>query len=291
MAWFFFSLISALSVTGETLVEKGVVRHHNPALFASVAGVLGGLLTVPFIFIVHWNHMSAFVYLWLCLCGTVTGLAFFASIRSLRHIQVSISAPLFTLTPLIGTLLGVVALSEYLRSGQYIGMALLVVGSYILQVDKGKSWLYPVQRIMQNRGYFYLFMSILLYPLGALMARFSFVHMGVQPYDYFIVTRLYIGLMFAAYLALWGGGLRQVSSQVGKYRGAYFWTIFFGSINSITIILALASSYIAQALAVKRLSALFTTVIGGGMYHEDHLARKTTACLIMLAGALAVALL
>jgi uncharacterized membrane protein len=47
---------------------------------------------------------------------------------------------------------------------------------------------------------------------------------------------------------------------------------------------ATALAAVGLVVAVKRSSALFTTVIGGELFREHDLIRKSVACLIMIVG-------
>ena len=48
---------------------------------------------------------------------------------------------------------------------------------------------------------------------------------------------------------------------------------------------AIQLAFAGLVIAVKRMSAFFVVLIGGELFHEKNLLRKSIACLIMLAGA------
>jgi len=47
---------------------------------------------------------------------------------------------------------------------------------------------------------------------------------------------------------------------------------------------------ISLVVPIKRLSALFATIIGGELFHEKHILRKSIACVIMIIGAVLIIL-
>ena len=53
---------------------------------------------------------------------------------------------------------------------------------------------------------------------------------------------------------------------------------------------AVKIAYVGLVLPVKRMSALFTTLIGGGIYHEHNLIRKAVSCIVMIVGVLMLVL-
>jgi uncharacterized membrane protein len=52
---------------------------------------------------------------------------------------------------------------------------------------------------------------------------------------------------------------------------------------------ATALAAVGLVIAIKRSSALFTTVIGGELFKEKDLMRKSIACLIMIGGVFLIA--
>ena len=53
---------------------------------------------------------------------------------------------------------------------------------------------------------------------------------------------------------------------------------------------AVSMAYVALVSAIKRSSALFSTFIGGELFKEQNLFRKSVACLIIIAGVLIIVL-
>jgi drug/metabolite transporter (DMT)-like permease len=289
MAWFIFSLISALALSAENITEKGMIRRQDPHLFAAVHAVLAGVVMLPFIWMVDWSIITPTVFVWVMLGAAISTFAFVASIRAMKHLDVSVASPMFTLTPVVSALLGVILLREALSGGQLFGILLLVLGGYAIQLHRDMSMWEPLHRLRTSKDLQILMLAVFLYPFSAVMARYSFTDLHIAPYHYLVMIKVLGGLYYAAYIGIWRGGLRQIPKTVAQYKGGFFWITFFSTLNSATIYLALAGSQVVQALAVKRLSALFTTVIGGEVFHEKHLVWKTVACVVMIAGALCVA--
>jgi uncharacterized membrane protein len=52
--------------------------------------------------------------------------------------------------------------------------------------------------------------------------------------------------------------------------------------------ISLPGVMISLVIPIKRLSALFSTVIGGELFHEKYLLRKSIACVVMIIGAVLI---
>jgi len=53
---------------------------------------------------------------------------------------------------------------------------------------------------------------------------------------------------------------------------------------------AIQLAYAGLVIAIKRMSAFFVVLIGGEIFHEKNLLRKSIACLIMIGGAALIVL-
>lgn len=290
MVWLLFASIAAVTVAAESIADKGAVRREDPAIFSSVVMVLSGLMVLPFIWAVDWSKITMPVFFWIVLCSIVFSGAFTFLIRAMKRLEISTISPITTITPVIGAILAATFLGEQLSHGQIAGIVLLVFGGYLLQLKEGQDWFYPIQRIYQCCDMHYLFIALLLYPTFSVMGRYTFTHLGVEPYPYIILIRLLAGVYFAGYLMFFRGGLKQVWIHAPRQKGALFWIALLNTMNGTGLVLALSAAHAVRVLSVVRLSALISTIVGGELFHERQLVRKSLVCIIMLGGALWVAL-
>ncbi len=290
MLWLVFAIIAALTVSAENITEKGLIRRQDPALFSAIVMVLSGLIVLPFIWIVDWSKITLPIFLWIVLCSLVVSSAYNFSMRSMRHLEISVFSPMSTLTPAIVAIIAAATLGESLSHGQIAGLFLLICGGYALQLKPGQDWLYPIQRMRQSKDIHYLLVSLVLYPVASTMGRFTFTHLGIQPYHYFILIRVLAGVYYASYIILFRGGVRTITRSIPKHKGGFFWTSLLYTTYGAATGLALAGAYVVKVLAVIRLSSLITTVVGGEIFHEKNIGRKTFLCLLMVIGVIWVAM-
>ena len=52
--------------------------------------------------------------------------------------------------------------------------------------------------------------------------------------------------------------------------------------------IAIPGALISLVIPIRRMSALFSTIIGGSIFHEDHHLQKIGASAVMIAGALII---
>jgi drug/metabolite transporter (DMT)-like permease len=290
MAWLFFALLAAAAVTTESIADKGVLRRENPTLFVALVMILTGLIALPFIWIVDWSKITLPAFAWIVLTTGIISTAFLCWAKSMKKLELSVMAPMTVVTPGIVAVLATMLLNENLNRMQVWGIVLLILGGYCLQLKRGEDWFYPIQRVRQSRDLHFLYAAIFLYPIASIMARFTFTRLHIEPYDYLVLVRIIAATGFALYLHFRLGGIQKLFTHVPKHKGILFWIASLDMLASGAIGMALAGAYAAKALAIQRLSAIFTTIVGGELYHENHLVKKAIACAVMVFGAMLVAL-
>ncbi|HSI21313.1 MAG TPA: DMT family transporter [Verrucomicrobiae bacterium] len=284
MIWAAFASVAAVTVSAEAIIEKGVLRREDPGLFSAIVMVLSGCIVLPFLWIVDWSKLTLPVLAWIMLCSLVMSTAFFLATRSMKHMEISLFAPMSTITPAFVAIIAALTLGETLGRGQWVGIFLLVFGGYCLQLKPGQSWLYPCQRLIQCRDLHYLAVALLLYPIASVMGRYTFTRLGILPYHYLVLMRIFAAMYFLLYIHFRRGGFKAMRKHIPRHKGAFFWISLLNTTNGAALSLALAGAYVVKVLAVVKLSSLVTTIVGGGMFHEHYMLRKTIACIVMLVG-------
>jgi drug/metabolite transporter (DMT)-like permease len=238
MIWFAIAGIAAVTVAAESIADKGALRREDPALFSSIIMVLSALMVLPFVGVVHWSALTWPIFGWITLSSIVFSTALTMLTRAIKHLEISVVAPMSTITPVVAAMLAVAFLGESLNHGQITGMALLVIGGYFLQLKHGQHFLYPIQRIFQCCDIQYLLISLLLYPTFSVMGRYTLNRLGVDPYSYIILIRLLAGLYFAGYLLIAPGGIKTFVTHVPRHKGMLFWIAMLNTVNGTALALA-----------------------------------------------------
>jgi len=285
MSWFLFAIGSAVLASLSALIEKKTLMREHATEFVTLLAVFNALITLPLFFFIDYSKITLGAISLVYLASVLGSFAFLLITKCVRHMEISVVSPLLVLGPAVTALLAYFALGESLSFGQTIGIGLLVVGAYLLQTKGYMSFLAPLRNFTSSRYTWFLIGALLLYAICSNLDRLLLTRFALLPFEYIAFFHAFAAMNFIFFHMLFYDG------YVGLSKGIRLFglSIFLVALCTVgyRFLQAQAVSMIAVGLAVsvKRLSVLFTTVIGGRLFHEGALLRKSLACVVMLIGA------
>jgi drug/metabolite transporter (DMT)-like permease len=208
----------------------------------------------------------------------------------LRHLDISTSSSLFLLGPFITAMLAFILLGETLSVLQISGILVLALGIYTLETRHffrfGEFW----KNMTGDRYTHYILFGLLLYGFCAVGDRIVLGHLGVGAKFYTALVQLFLAAQFTLIALYYRGGLREPLRNVRSEWKMLLLVAILTTLYRYMQAEATALAAIGLVIAVKRSSALFTTVIGGELFKEKALLRKSVACLIMILGVYLIAI-
>ncbi|HSE34695.1 MAG TPA: EamA family transporter [Candidatus Paceibacterota bacterium] len=290
MSWFVYAVLSAFFASLSSILEKRSLERVHSVDFATAIAVITAAITLPVFFLQPLDALTPRVVGLTYLLSLVAALAFVEVTRGVRHMEISASSPLFLLSPLMTALLAYAILGEALTNLQVGGIALLAIGTYILETERMGDLRGFIRHIAGDRYTRLIILGIFLYSLTAIADRVMLSEWGVPATLLVALVQIFIAMNFLL-LALWQRGTLKGAEAVLRKE----WRIL-GLVAIFTVCARIANAEatalvaVGLAAAVKRSSTLFTTVIGGEMFRDHGLLRKSIACAIMIAGVAVIAL-
>lgn len=281
MLWFTIALAGALFTSISSILEKSVLKKIHALQFSTAANttiLLFSVILLPFVRItLSWNVLILFVII--AVASVTSTIAFLFIAKAFRHGEISIASPLLNLSPLFLCLLATIFLKEILNSKQVYGIILIVSGAFILESKKNlrKSLLGVIKSGVSKL----MISAAFLYAISSLLLRFALVK-GLDPITLFIVLQFFTSLNFV-FISWKRFGFGDIKKAFGIKPIAWVAVFFF--LGRFFNVLAMNLAFVALAISVRRLSTLFSTIVGGMLFHEDDLIKRVMASLIMLSGA------
>lgn len=282
MTWYLLVLASAVLMALASVIRKRVLGHeHAMETLAteSVFRILIMLLFVPFIRLPHGAE-----WILVLIAATVQIATGYYRLRAYRHMPISVVAPMHNLSPAVLLVLAIVVLGEQPTGVQFLGIVLLVLGGYALEM-RDRDPLTPFRRLA-NQKYLPVIaaMLVLLSVLGII--------------DKIAVSRFALPVLTWYFWSHLLSSMGAVSIQVTRYgigplahdlRADGLWlgmAAIFATVNILLLFSAIALPGVAISLAIplRRTATLMETFLGGRLFHEEHLLQKALACAVMLAG-------
>ncbi len=290
MSWFTFAILSAFTASLASIIEKRTLRDVHAIDFSVAIAFVSAIASAPVLFVSDWSTLTPVILGVIVFVSAFATFAFIGVTRGIRHLDISTSSSLFLLGPFISTFLAFVLLGETLSAPQFGGIILLAIGLYVLETRHLSRFREFWRNTTGDRYTRYIVYGLVLYGFCAIGDRIA---LGYRHFD----AMFYTALVQAA-LAFWFSlvALHYRGSVRVPIRAALpHWRTFLliGLLTTSYRYLqaeATALAAIGLVIAVKRSSSLFTTVIGGELFRERDLIRKSLACAIMIGGVYLIAL-
>ncbi len=291
MTWLTFAILTAFLGSLASLYEKRVLRKLHSIDFSAAIAFMAAIITSPVLITTSWENVTPSV-LFMCFgLSFIAAVAFLNVTRGIRHMEISLSSPLFLLSPLISTVLAFIILGEVITAIQLLGMLILFIGAYILETP---DTLHPhefVKNIWGNIYSRYILLGLLLYGFSSVGDRIVLKHMSVSPVLYTAIIQFFIAVQFL-FLTWYYRGSPVASMKFVKEHWAPILVLALLSVGyrvaqGYAVSLAVA---VGLVIAIKRSSSLFTTIIGGELFHDHGVLRKSLACIVMMGGVYLIAM-
>jgi drug/metabolite transporter (DMT)-like permease len=211
--------------------------------------------------------------------GTINIIAASLVFSTLRRTDLSLAVPIitFTLVFLAGT--SYLVLGEVPTAAGIAGILLIVLGAFLIQVSPRRSGSSPQINRARWRG--------ILAMLGV-----AFLYSLSLPFDKAVVLAsdalfgsalvcLYIGGVFAG-ISIARGSWKRAPRGAALSAALVLGLVLVG--ETVAINLAYTLQIVPYVIAVKRLSILFSVLIGGLVFREEGIRFRILGALIMIAG-------
>ncbi|MEM9944945.1 MAG: DMT family transporter [Cyanobacteria bacterium P01_D01_bin.36] len=286
--WLLFASLTAFFEACKDATGKQSLKtlDEYSVLFSFMA--IGVVVLLPILWVVGIPTLQPGFWLALLIGGGLNILAFTLYVRALKLADLSLTVPLVTLTPLFLLVTSPLLVQEWPTWADGIGVVLLVVGSYVLNLNLGTRQhpFEPLSAMARNPGSRLMLCVAFIWsitsnfdkigvrgssPLLWAISLFTVIATGMVPFVFF----------------------RPNSPGIQPLLGEWRLLGLTGVFNAIAItfqMLALPLAPVAQVIAVKRMSALISVIFGHFFFNEKGFETRLTGAAIMVCGVVIMAL-
>jgi drug/metabolite transporter (DMT)-like permease len=284
--WLLFGLGAALGDAGADALTKRYFSHLPPYGM----GLMRILSTTPWLaaglWFVAWPPLDLTFWLAIAALMVLEVASSLLYMASLKICHLSLCIPFLSFTPVFILATGHLLLGEMPNHAGLAGIVLIGAGGYVLSLGTGKAgWLAPLAALWQERGARLMLAVAFIFSLTATLYKLAILHseplfMGVT------YPLLFSGVMLSGY------PFSRVRLGEGL-RGRWPWCLLLGvcvvtSIWCFTFGVRLVPT--AYLIGVKRLSLLFSVLLGGLWFNERPFWPRLAGVLLMVGGAVLIAL-
>ena len=289
--WILLSLSSAFFNAAQMGVGKKLVKDYDSVV---VTWLLLLVTFVLFLFVtvftykgVPWGNVTFLIALFFATVPYVFGT--FLIVEATKKCDLSIVAPIMALTPIFLVLWEFLSLGTLPSGFGFLGIGLIVVGSYILNLSKiGHGGLMggifePILSIFRRSAGLLPFIATFSYSFSAMGAKYA-----LQYTDPFSFLTVFFALSFVCasiyFLSLLALGRVRIGSEIFGHSFLFVLQGGFSTLNSLTNNLAFVLANASYVIALKRTSALFGVALGYLIFKEKKIGERMMGAVVMVAG-------
>ncbi|MBN1626948.1 MAG: DMT family transporter [Deltaproteobacteria bacterium] len=280
MLWLPLSLVAAFTLATTDALTKRFFSELSPyemamlRLLYTLPWLIFSLFFIPLVIPRNGYFIAVASAVPLEIC------ALYCYMKAIKASPLSITLPFLAFTPAFIILTGRILLGEQLHFMGIIGIALIVAGSYCLNISSVKEGLFsPIKAVFREQGSWLMLLVSFIYSITSVLGKIGVINSN--PYFFGSTYFIVLSLVMSALIPLSPG--TSVKRLIQKpLKG-----IILGAAYSIMIfshMLAISQVEAAYMVSVKRLSLLIGIFYGAWWFREERTGERLFGAVIMLAG-------
>ncbi|MCK5149401.1 EamA family transporter [Candidatus Pacearchaeota archaeon] len=285
--WYTLALTSAFFSATAAILEKKILFKEKALSFSVTLALLNLIFAIPFFFFIDFSILTTSGLFVLFIKSILGALAFLCVMIGIKNLELSNALPLLVLTPGLVALGALIFLREFLGPLEILGMFLLLIGTYILQLKQNQKFLDPWKAFIKSKGHRYIVGALILFTITSILDKAILKNFKVPVNAFMGFQHLFLAIIFLSFI-IFSGKTKQIKSP---FKNSLKYIVLLSVITIIyryTQILAVKSAPVALVLSLKRISVFFAVIIGGRLFREHNLLKKIIATAIMVTGAILV---
>lgn len=267
--------------------KKLTIQGLHPFFIVMVSYLVLSLICIPLLwaFDIRTLNQTFWINIFFASLLDMAGTLFL--VMSLSKTDLSVFGPLNAYKVVISMLLAMLFLGEIPSTQGFIGVGVIVFGSYFLFPPSTKITRNRLLHLLHERGVQYRFLSILLFSIGTLPLKNAVL--SSDPISTTVFWCL-IGFPLAILshsLFLKGNFKKDYVQAKQCFRQFIYLGGLIFLMQYMTMII-FSKLLIAYSLALFQLGMVLQVFLGYRLFNEGHIIRRLVACLVMILGSLLI---
>ncbi len=289
--WQLLAFTSALFSALAAILEKKALFKIPALPFSLILSLFTFVLSLPFLFKADLSSLTSVAVIVLYIKSLLGALAFLLVMNGIQKNELSKSLPLLVFTPAVVAVMAYFILGEAIGFWGVVGMVILLSGTYLLQLDRGKKLLSPFLFLNENKALWYIVGAIVLFSVTSILDKTLLKSYKMNPNIFLPLQQLFFTINFLLILIIKGNSFSHLQQHVSENWKIILIIAIVAIVYRYTQILAVKSGYVAYVLSIKRTSVFFATIIGGSYFKEHSVLKRSIAVATMVAGIIIILLL
>lgn len=279
-----YALLSALFESLKDVSSKMGLKDMDEYVVTWAFGFFAlPFLVLPFIFI-SIPSLGSQYWIALLVDGALNVLATILQLRAIKKSDLSLTIPLLAFTPLFLLIMSPLILGQFPTLLGVIGVILIVIGSYVLNIQKRNAgYLAPFKAILQHRG-----PRLMLYAAFLLSITSSIDKIGVlnsSPLFWAVSVHSFTTITLAPVI------IRELNHHLKLTNPdikLLFAVGFFSALAIVTQYIAITTLLVPYVIAIKRTSTIMSVLFGYLIFKEKGIKGRLLGAAIMVMGVILI---
>ncbi|MBL4638681.1 MAG: multidrug transporter [Gammaproteobacteria bacterium] len=277
-----------LSASFANVFQKKLTHQDlHPFFIVMVSYLVLSLICIPLLWTINFDELSSSFWLNIFFAALIDMVGTLFLVMSLSKTDLSIFGPLNAYKVVISMILAMIFLGEIPNSQGFLGVAVILVGSFFLFPSSEKRNGNRLLQLFTIKGVRYRFLSILLFSIGTLPLKNAVIIASPLATAVFWCL-IGFPLAILAYVLFIRGSFAQNTTVAKQYVPQFFCLGVLMFLMQYTTMVVLSKFFIAYTLALFQLSMVLHVFLGYRIFNEQHVLRRMASCLVMVAGSLLV---
>ena len=233
-----------------------------------------------------WPHLDLIYFKAVAASASLNFVSALLMVHAFEAADLSLAIPMLTLSPMFMLLTSPLMIGEFPSAWGLLGMMLIVVGSYQLNIDQRRNgWWGPFRAILDHKGSRYMLGVAAIWSICANIDKIGVQHSS--PWHWILGFEIAMALLLT--ILLWPR-LWRARMQLWEHWRPLMTIGFCGAVAMLFQMKAIILTLVPYVISVKRLSAFLSVLWGAWFLKEGHIRQRLLGVLIMLLGVFVIAL-
>jgi uncharacterized membrane protein len=289
MTWFAIALLSAFLSAFAAITQKKVLFNIGALEFSFLLSLVNLVFSIPFFFFIDYGTINSFNLTILLIKSVIGVAAFFCVMISLKNLDISNALPLLALTPGFIAVFAFFFLGESLTSLEVVGLILLMAGTFVLESSNGKAFVLPFSIFLKSKYHRFVLLALLLFTASSILDKLLLIKLNLSPISLTAFQHIYFAIIFSLIFLIFRKKTEPLHTMINKNNLGWIALISVLTIGyRYTQVVAIGLASVALVLAVKRTSVFWATIIGGKLFSDKDMLKRSIAAILILIGAILI---
>jgi uncharacterized membrane protein len=286
LTWLILGIFTAFFEALKDVFGKQNLKQSDEYVVAWSLSFFSVIFLIPWVIYTGIPALNSQFWIALLIGGSINAVTALLYIKAIKVSDLSLTVPLVALTPLFMLLTSPLIVGEYPSFFDYIGILLIVTGSYLLNIkEKSQGYLAPFKALLKEPGPKLMLIVAFLWSITS-----NFDKIGVKNSSAIFWLFSIFGTMSVLLLPILLHKTPNPSRKILKQLPMLAAMGFFNAIGVLCQMQALTLTLVVQVIAIKRTSVLMGVLFGHFIFKEKDIQQRLLGAGIMILGVFFISL-